>query len=192
VTLIHVFAVGLAADEAFVAAWERARDFLSSKDGFIGAALHRAVRSDVEFRFVAVSRFASAEASEQAIDDPELPGDTLPFEVTSGRYEVVHEDGAPEGDGGVILINPVEVPADEDERFLTGWHRAHAVFATQRGYLGTRLHRNVVAGDFRFVDVARWSSPLAFARAQQQPAFQEAAAPPPFPARPALYQAIRD
>jgi heme-degrading monooxygenase HmoA len=190
--LIDVFAVLPDADEAFVAAWERARDCLSTTEGFIAAALHRAVRSDVEFRFVAVSRFASAEACEQAVGDPDFRAGTAPFAVASGLYEVVHEDGAPEGAGGVILINPIEVPAGEDERFLTGWHGAHAVLATQRGYLGSRVHRNVAASDFRFIDVARWSSPLAFARAQQQGELQEVAAPPPFPTHSALYQAIRD
>lgn len=165
-----VFEVSPDADEAFIAEWERARDALATEDGFIAAALYRAVRSDVEFRFVGVTRY------------------TAP----SGLYEVIHEDGAPEGAGGVILIEPFEVAAKEDERFLTGWERAHAVLATQRGYLGTRLHRSVAAGDPRFVSVARWSSPLAFFRALQQPDFQEAAAPMPYTSHPALYQVIGD
>jgi heme oxygenase (mycobilin-producing) len=128
------------------------------------------VRSDVEFRFVGVTRYSAQ----------------------SGLYEVVHEDGAPEGAGGVVLIEPVEVPADQDERFLTGWERAHDVIAGQRGYLGTRLHRSVAVDDFRFVNIVRWSSPLAFFRAVQQPGFQEAAAATPFASHPALYQVIRD
>jgi heme-degrading monooxygenase HmoA len=166
-----VFEVSPDADEAFIAEWERARDALATEHGFIAAALYRAVRSDVEFRFVGVTRY------------------TAP---TGGLYEVVHEDGAPEGAGGVILVEPFEVAAEEDERFLTGWERAHAVLATQRGYLGTRLHRRVAARDFRFVSVARWSSPLAFFRALQQPDFQEAAATMPHASHPALYQVIRD
>jgi heme-degrading monooxygenase HmoA len=165
-----VFDVSPDADEAFIAEWERARDALATKDGFIAAALHRAVRSDVEFRFVGVARYRAG----------------------SGLYEVVHEDGAPEGAGGVILIDPVEVPADQDERFLAGWARAHDVLASQRGYLGTRLHRSVAAADFRFFHIARWSSPLAFFRTLQQPGFQEAAAAMPFASHPALYQVIRD
>ena len=166
-----VFEVSPDADEAFIAEWERARDALATEDGFIAAALYRAVRSDVEFRFVGVTRY------------------TAP---SGGLYEVVHEDGAPEGAGGVVLIEPVEVPADQDEHFLTGWERAHDVLATQRGYLGTRLHHSVGAADFRFVNIARWSSPLAFFRAVRQPAVQEAAAAMPFTSHPALYQVIRD
>jgi heme-degrading monooxygenase HmoA len=111
----------------------------------------------------------------------------------SGMYEVVHEDGAPDGSQGVVLVNPFEVPADADERFLAGWHVVHDVLATQRGYLGTRLYRSVEATvRFRFVNVARWSSPLMYSKALQQPAFEPAAAAVPFPAYPALYQVIRD
>jgi heme oxygenase (mycobilin-producing) len=170
VSLIDLFEVSPDADEAFIAEWERDRDALAAEEDFIAAALHRAVRSDVAFRFVGVTR----------------------YDARSGLYEVVHEDGAPEGAGGVVLIEPVEVPADQDEHFLTGWERAHDVLATQRGYLGTRLHRSVGAADFRFVNIARWSSPLAFFRAVRQPGVQEAAATMPFTSHPALYQVIRD
>lgn len=165
-----MFEVSPEADEAFIAEWERARDALATEDGFIAAALHRSVRSDVAFRFVGVTRYSAG----------------------SGLYEVVHEDGAPEGAGGVILIEPFVVPTDQDERFLTGWMRAHDLLAGQRGYLGTRLHRSVAAADFRFVTLARWSSPLMFFRALQQPGFQEAAAAMPFASHPALYQVVRD
>ena len=84
------------------------------------------------------------------------------------------------------------MPADDDERFVTGWHRARDLLANQPGYLGTRLHRSLGPADFRFVNIARWSSPLAFAKAVEQPAFQEAAAAMPFASHPALYQVIRD
>jgi heme-degrading monooxygenase HmoA len=83
--------------------------------------------------------------------------------------------------------NPFEVPPDADEQFLTGWDRARAVLARQQGYLGTRLHRSAAPADFRFVNIARWSSPLMFARALKRPEFQRAAAAIPFPAHPALY-----
>jgi heme oxygenase (mycobilin-producing) len=103
----------------------------------------------------------------------------------------VHEEGAPDGTEGVTLINPFEVPGDEDERFLVGWERARAALAKQRGYLGTRLHRSAGGADLRFVDLARWSSPLMYARALQQPAFRQAWADLRYPAHPALYTVIR-
>jgi hypothetical protein len=62
------------------------------------------------------------------------------------------------------------------------------VLAQQRGYLGTRLHRSVGPADFRFVDITRWSSPLMFARAREEPDFQQAAQALPSASRPALYQ----
>jgi hypothetical protein len=79
-----------------------------------------------------------------------------------------------------------EVPQAEDERFLAGWHAARDALARLRGYLGTRLHHGPGA-EFRFVNVARWSSPLMFSKALQ-------AAPPAldFPAHPALYQVVAD
>jgi heme-degrading monooxygenase HmoA len=192
VRLINAFEVPPDADEAFIAGWDHARGFLKKRDGAAAPALHRALRPDVEFRFVNVARVDSPEAWQQAIGDAELPGATIVFKAHSGLYEVVHEDGVPEGAGGVILINPFEVPAGDDEGFLTGWDRAREMLATQRGYLGTRLHRSRAAASFRYVDIARWSSPLAFSRALQQPEVQQAAAAIAFRSHPALYQVIRD
>jgi hypothetical protein len=118
--------------------------------------LYRALRPDVDFRFVSVAE-----------------GD---------GYEVVREEGAGGWDripGGVVLIDPFEVPDGEDDAFLAGWDAARATLAQQRGYLGARLHRATGPADHRFIDVARWSSPLMVARAGQAS---------PFPSHPALYQ----
>jgi heme oxygenase (mycobilin-producing) len=191
VTLVNAFEVPPEADEAFIDGWERARDFLATKDGFTATALHRALREDVDFRFVNVALVDSPQAWRRAISDPAFPGGRMPFRAHPGLYEVVHEDGTPDGSGGVVLINPFEVPAEADAAFLQGWNAAREVLAAQGGYLGTRLHRSLGAADFRFVNVARWSSPLMFARALQRPEFQQIAAAMPFPSHPALYQVIR-
>jgi heme-degrading monooxygenase HmoA len=116
----------------------------------------------------------------------------MPFKAHPSLYEVVHEDGAPDGAEGVVLINAFEVPADADELFVAGWNTAREMLAAQPGYLGTRLHRSLAAADFRFVNIARWSSPLAFAKAVEQPDFRHAAAAIPYDSHPALYQVIRD
>jgi hypothetical protein len=118
--------------------------------------LYRALRPDVAFRFVSVAE-----------------GDD---------YEVVREHGTPDVSGGVVLIDPFEVPAGEDDAFLAGWDAARAALAGQQGYLGARLHRAAGPADFRFVELARWSSPLMVHRA--------AAAAIPFPSHPALYQPV--
>jgi hypothetical protein len=104
-----------------------------------GATVYRALREDVAFRFVTIA-----------------PGDA---------YEVVHADGDPDGAGGVVLVEPYEVPPVEDERFVTAWREAHAALATRRGYLGGRLYRGLGPAEPRWVEIARWSSPLMVARA---------------------------
>ena len=161
--LIDLFEVAPESDAAFLADWESERS--------ASAVLYRALRTEVDFRFVAVDRAHA--------------GSSAP-----GRYEAVHEEGAPDGAEGVTLINPFEVPAGEDERFAAGWERVRAALADQRGYLGTRLHRSVGESAFRFVNLARWSSPLMFARATQRPEFREAGADLPYAAHPALYSVV--
>jgi heme oxygenase (mycobilin-producing) len=169
-TLIAAFEVPPDADEAFVAGWEPASP---------AATLYRALRADVDFRFVEIGEGAA----------PAGGGGSFP--AHRGAYEVVREDATPDVEGGVVLVNPFEVPAEDDDKFLAGWDDARGALADQRGYLGTRLHRAIDAADFRFVNVARWSSPLMFARALQRPEFQRAAEALPFPAHPALYQVVR-
>ena len=166
--VVIAFEVPPDADADFTAAWERTHTATIS-----GTTLHRALREDVDFRFVAVA--------------PAHEPDPTPFKSHASVYEVVRVHGRPDVIGGVVLINPCEVSPYDDERFLTGWDRARTVLAQQQGYLGTRLHRSLTAADFRLVNIARWSSPLMFARALQRPEFQEAAAAMPFPSHPALY-----
>jgi hypothetical protein len=113
-----------------------------------GGVLFRALRDDVAFRFAAITGAPVASA----------------FPARAGEYEVVHADGAPDGREGVTLIDPFVVAAGAEEAFLAGWHAIRDALSAQRGYLGTRLHRGDAA-EHRFVDVARWSSPLMFARA---------------------------
>jgi hypothetical protein len=104
-----------------------------------GGRLYRALRADVRHRFVVFA-----------------PG--------SG-YEVAHEDGDPDGAGGVVLVEPFAVSSADDERFLAAWHETHAALAARHGYLGTRMYRGVTPAEPRWVEVTRWSSPLMYARA---------------------------
>ena len=108
----------------------------------------------------------------------------------SGEYEDAREDGRVHVEGGVVLINPFEVPEGGDDAFLAGWDGARAALAGRQGYLGTRLHRAAGQAEFRFVDVARWSSPLMFARALERPEFRESARRIPFRSHPGLYQPL--
>ena len=129
--LIDLFEVAPEDDEVFVADWERGR--------LEASVLYRALRADVDFRFASVARLGAAELASH----PSL-------------YEVVHEEGAPDGSEGVTLVNPFEVPAGDDDRFLAGWERARAALADQRGYLAARRPRTCSDGDAR--GRSRWTT----------------------------------
>lgn len=128
----------------------------------VDATLFRALRADAGPRFVSVAAATSREV-----------------------YEVVHDDGAVDGAGGVVLIEPL---AGGDE-ILSGWQTLRNYFAMRRGYLGTRLYRRP-ATDPRVIQLTRWSSPLMVFRAVREPAFEALAARIAFPSRPALYQRL--
>ena len=172
VVLINAFEVPVEADDGFITGWERARTFLAGREAFTKTALHRAIRDDVDFRFVNVAEIESPDAFRDAVMDAEFPGRDLPFGSHASLYEVIHDDGDVDGADGVVLINPFEVPADADEPFTAGWQQAREFMSAQQGYLGTRLHRSAGPADFRFVNIARWSSPLMFARALQHADFR--------------------
>ena len=70
VTLINSFEVPAADADAFIAAWEKTRDFLQTQPGYIDTSLHQALASDAEFQFVNVARWASAEEFTAAIRSP--------------------------------------------------------------------------------------------------------------------------
>ena len=71
VVLINAFEVPATEAEAFIAAWEEARDYLQSQPGYIDTLLHQALTPDaVEFRFVNVAHWASAEEFTAALSSP--------------------------------------------------------------------------------------------------------------------------
>jgi heme-degrading monooxygenase HmoA len=193
VVLINLFEVPAEADERFIAAWERARDFLAGQDGYRSTALHRSLSPDADFRFVNVAEWASPVAFRAATTHPDFPGRELPFPAHPGLYEVVREDPPPgEGPGGVVLVNAFEVPPDGDDAFLASWEASRQFLRAQPGYLATRLHRSLSPEvDFRFVNIGRYASPQAFQAAIGQPEFREAAAAIQHRAHPGLYEVVR-
>jgi heme-degrading monooxygenase HmoA len=193
VVLINLFEMPAGADEEFIGAWERARDFLAAQDGYRSTALHRSLGPDAEFRFVNVAEWASAAAFQAATSHPEFPGRDMPFPAHPGLYQVVAEDPPPgEGPGGVVLINAFEVPPDADDTFVASWEASRQVLRAQPGYLATRLHRSLSPETgFRFVNVGRYASPQAFQAAVGQPEFREAAAAIQHRAHPGQYEVIR-
>ena len=191
VVMINPFEVPPDADEAFIAGWERARDFLETHRGFERTALHRSVTPNADFRFVNVALLASADAWRNAIARPDFPGGRMPFRAHPALYRVVREDASGADDGnGVTLINAFEVPAGADEAFVAAWEGAQQFMQAQRGYWGTRLHEAVSPqADFRFVNIARWESVAALGAAMA--ALSSRAAAFPFRAHPAAYEVIR-
>ena len=93
----------------------------------------------------------------------------------------------------LVLINPFEVPAGEDENFIRGWESARDYLQTQPGYVDTALHRSLSPdADFRFVNVARWESAQHFQAAMQSAGFRHAAQGlASYRPHPALYEVIR-
>jgi heme oxygenase (mycobilin-producing) len=193
VVLINLFEVPAGADEGFIAAWERARDFLQAQDGYRSTELHQSLGPDAEFRFVNVAEWASPAAFQAATGQPDFPGRAMPFPAHPGLYQVVAEDPPPGDDpGGVVLVNAFEVPPDGDDAFLAAWEQTRQFLRGQPGYLATRLHRSLSPeADFRFVNIGRYESPQAFQAAVGQPGFREAAAAIQHRAHPSLYRVVR-
>jgi heme-degrading monooxygenase HmoA len=70
VVLINSFEVPAEDADAFIAAWEKTRDFLQTQPGYIDTSLHQALAPGAEFQFVNVARWASAEDFSAAIGSP--------------------------------------------------------------------------------------------------------------------------
>jgi heme-degrading monooxygenase HmoA len=157
--------------DAFEVPPEADQEFLAAGPA---GTVHRALRPDVRLRWVTIGERPAA------LD--------VPFAHHGGAYKIIHEDGDVDGPGGVILINAFEVEPGDDERFVRGWHAVRDLLAGQRGHIGTRLHFG--DGDYRFVNVARWSSPLMIFRATNLPAFAEATAQVPFPSHAGVYERV--
>jgi hypothetical protein len=155
-THIAAFEVPPASDAAFRSAFDTP------------GALYRALRDDVALRYVCVAS--------------EPPPSVPPIPAHAAVYDVVHEDGDPDGAGGAVLITPF---AGGDEELTARWLVLRGLFAGRQGYLGSRLYRSTGPADFRHVALVRWSSPLMYARTLRQAGVGPAMAE--LPAEPALY-----
>jgi heme-degrading monooxygenase HmoA len=66
VTLINIFEVPAGDEDEFIAAWEKARDYLKASPAHIGTALHQSLH-DERFRFVNIAHWTSEEEFNAAV-----------------------------------------------------------------------------------------------------------------------------
>jgi len=69
VTLISIFEVPAGDEDAFIAAWEKSRDYLMKLSAHIETALHQSLH-DTRFRFVNIAQWTSEEEFNAAIGSP--------------------------------------------------------------------------------------------------------------------------
>jgi heme-degrading monooxygenase HmoA len=72
VILINAFEVPAADADAFIAAWETARDHFRSQPGYLDTVLYHAITPDAAFQFVNIARWQTAEDFIAAAQSPGL------------------------------------------------------------------------------------------------------------------------
>jgi heme oxygenase (mycobilin-producing) len=92
--LINVFEVPEGQDDAFLAGWEEARQFMAQQPGYISTALHRSLDPAARFRFINIATWESPEAFFAALNHPKFVTmrDSVPFPHYPSVYTVIHED----------------------------------------------------------------------------------------------------
>ena len=76
-------------------------------------------------------------------------------------------------DAGVTMINVIEIPADQIDKFLTGWKERAHIMSTLPGFRDYQLHQALLEDSrFQLVNVAHWDSREAVEAAMSNPEFQ--------------------
>jgi heme oxygenase (mycobilin-producing) len=91
----------------------------------------------------------------------------------------------------VTLINIFEVPAGDEDEFIAAWEKTRDYLMVLPAHIETALHQSVHDTQFRFVNVARWTSEDEFNAAVGSEGFRQAAAGLRWPFHPALYDVVR-
>ena len=91
----------------------------------------------------------------------------------------------------VTLINIFEVPAGDEDEFIAAWEKTRDYLKTFPALIETALHQSLHDTQFRFVNIAHWTSEDEFNAAVGSEGFFEAAAELRWPFHPALYQVVR-
>ena len=91
----------------------------------------------------------------------------------------------------VTLINIFEVPAGDEDEFIAAWEKTRDYLKTFPAHIETALHQSLHDAQFRFVNIAHWTSEDEFNAAVGSQGFREAASDLHWPFHPALYQVVR-
>jgi len=92
VVLINAFEVPAGEDDAFLAGWLGAREFLRTQPGYLSTRLHRSLTPTADFRYVNVAQWESADAFRAATSRPEFREQPVPYKFHASLYEVVQAD----------------------------------------------------------------------------------------------------
>ena len=89
--LINPFEVPGGEDDAFLAAWERARDAMRGADGYRGTRLYQSLAPDARFRFVNVAPWRSPQDFQAALQRPEFQdaAAAMRYRAHPALYEIV-------------------------------------------------------------------------------------------------------
>ena len=91
----------------------------------------------------------------------------------------------------VTLINIFEVPAGDEDEFIAAWEKTRDYLKTFPAHIETALHQSLHDAEFRFVNIAHWTSEDAFNAAVGSQGFREAASDLHWQFHPSLYQVVR-
>ncbi len=91
----------------------------------------------------------------------------------------------------VTLINIFEVPAGDEDEFIAAWEKTRDYLKTFPAHIETALHQSLHDTQFRFVNIAHWTSENEFDAAVGSQGFREAASDLRWPFHPSLYQVVR-
>jgi len=90
----------------------------------------------------------------------------------------------------VTLINIFEVPASDEAEFIADWEKTRDYLKTFPAHIETALHQSLHDTQFRFVNVAHWTSEDEFSAAISSPGFRESASDLRWPSHPSLYRVV--
>ncbi|MGH1365990.1 MAG: antibiotic biosynthesis monooxygenase family protein [Calditrichia bacterium] len=205
VVLINLFEVPAENEDGFVEGWKAAADYLREQEGFVSTALRQSIDPTARFQYINIAVWNSPKdfktaTSSEAFQPIRLELKETKAQGTPSLFQIIPipEKKAPAefhaqylAEDIVFLINPFkDIPADADDKFISGWHAAELYLKKQKGYIDTALHQSISETAFRFINVAVWASAKDFQTAVSNEEFRQIGGKIPYTAYPSLYKVI--